>query len=91
MRLPRRGQRSGHSGRPLAGEWGRTSGHGSDSCHGRCTLPSTPAHCVFNSDISFASADEIGEFVAVLVSDKQGGMGWMTGSDVVVDGGYTLL
>jgi hypothetical protein len=25
------------------------------------------------------------------VSDSQGGMGWMTGSDVVIDGGYTLL
>jgi sorbose reductase len=29
----------------------------------------------------------VGEFVALLVSDKQGGMGWMTGSDVVIDGG----
>jgi len=39
------------------------------------------------TDVRFASADEIGDFVAVLVSDKQGGMGWMAGSDVVVDGG----
>jgi hypothetical protein len=39
---------------------------------------------------SFATAEQIGEFVATLVSDKQGGMGWMTGSDVVIDGGYTL-
>ncbi|RSH82863.1 hypothetical protein EHS25_005853 [Saitozyma podzolica] len=39
----------------------------------------------------FATPDEVGEFVALLVSDKQGGMGWMTGSDVVIDGGYTLL
>jgi NAD(P)-dependent dehydrogenase (short-subunit alcohol dehydrogenase family) len=39
----------------------------------------------------FATAEQIGEFVATLVSDSQGGMGWMTGSDVVIDGGYTLL
>lgn len=35
----------------------------------------------------FASAEEIGDFIAVLVSDKQGGMGWMVGSDIVIDGG----
>lgn len=35
----------------------------------------------------FATPDEVGEFVALLVSEKQGGMGWMTGSDVVIDGG----
>lgn len=40
---------------------------------------------------SFTTAEQIGEFVATLVSDKQGGMGFMTGTDVVVDGGYTLL
>ncbi|ADV25346.1 cytoplasmic protein [Cryptococcus gattii E566] len=35
----------------------------------------------------FATADEIGGFIATLLSDKMGGMGFMTGSDVVVDGG----
>lgn len=35
----------------------------------------------------FASAEELGDFITLLVSDKQGGMGWMVGSDVVIDGG----
>lgn len=35
----------------------------------------------------FATADEIGGFVATLLSDKMGGMGFMAGSDIVVDGG----
>lgn len=39
----------------------------------------------------FASAEELGKFVALLVSDQQGGWGFFTGSDVVVDGGYTAL
>ncbi|XAO27014.1 hypothetical protein I312_105855 [Cryptococcus bacillisporus CA1280] len=39
----------------------------------------------------FATADEIGGFIATLLSDKMGGMGFMTGSDVVVDGGYTIF
>ncbi|RSH76785.1 uncharacterized protein EHS24_005363 [Apiotrichum porosum] len=39
----------------------------------------------------FASAEELGKFVALLVSDQQGGWGFFTGSDVVVDGGYTTL
>ena len=42
---------------------------------------------VIDSNDRFASAEEIGDFVSVLVSEKQGGMGWMAGSDVVVDGG----
>lgn len=37
----------------------------------------------------FATTQQIGDFVAVMLSNKQGGMGFMTGSDVVVDGGYT--
>ncbi|KAE8540843.1 hypothetical protein D1P53_003207 [Cryptococcus gattii VGV] len=41
--------------------------------------------------LRFATADEIGGFVATLLSDKMGGMGFMTGSDVVVDGGYTIF
>lgn len=40
---------------------------------------------------SFATPDQIGEFVACLVSGRMGGMGFMTGSDVVVDGGYTVF
>ncbi|WVQ74147.1 hypothetical protein IAR50_003739 [Cryptococcus sp. DSM 104548] len=39
----------------------------------------------------FASADEIGQFIATLLSDKMGGGGFMVGSDVVVDGGYTIF
>ncbi|OXM75559.1 cytoplasmic protein [Cryptococcus neoformans Bt63] len=39
----------------------------------------------------FATADEIGGFVATLLSDKMGGMGFMAGSDIVVDGGYTIF
>lgn len=39
----------------------------------------------------FASAADLGKFVALLVSDQQGGWGFFTGSDVVVDGGYTTL
>ncbi|KAK8870090.1 hypothetical protein IAR55_000660 [Kwoniella newhampshirensis] len=39
----------------------------------------------------FASPEEIGHFVAVMLSDKMGGMGFMAGSDVVVDGGYTVF
>jgi NAD(P)-dependent dehydrogenase (short-subunit alcohol dehydrogenase family) len=39
----------------------------------------------------FATPEQIGEFVAVLLSEKQGGMGFMTGTDVVLDGGYTLF
>lgn len=39
----------------------------------------------------FATADQIGEFVALLLSEKQGGMGFMAGSDVVLDGGYTVF
>lgn len=39
----------------------------------------------------FATAEEIGNFVALLLSDYQGGMGFLTGSDVVVDGGYTIF
>lgn len=39
----------------------------------------------------FATPDQIGEFVALLLSDKQGGMGFMAGSDVVLDGGYTVF
>lgn len=39
----------------------------------------------------FATPEQVGEFVAVLLSDKQGGMGFMAGSDIVLDGGYTLL
>lgn len=35
----------------------------------------------------FASPEELGEFIAVLVSSKAGGGGFMTGSDVVFDGG----
>lgn len=38
----------------------------------------------------FATPDQVGEFVALLLSDRQGGMGFMAGSDVVLDGGYTL-
>ena len=37
--------------------------------------------------ISFASPEEIGDFIALMLSDKQGGMGFMAGSDVIVDGG----
>lgn len=40
---------------------------------------------------TFATPDQIGEFVACLVSGRMGGMGFMTGSDVVVDGGYTIF
>ncbi|ODN77310.1 cytoplasmic protein [Cryptococcus wingfieldii CBS 7118] len=39
----------------------------------------------------FASPAEIGEFIAVLLSEKMGGGGFMVGSDVVVDGGYTVF
>ncbi|WVQ80309.1 hypothetical protein IAT38_002414 [Cryptococcus sp. DSM 104549] len=39
----------------------------------------------------FATADEIGEFIAVLLSNKMGGGGFLAGSDVVVDGGYTIF
>lgn len=35
----------------------------------------------------FASAEEIGRFVAVLLSQHAAGAGFMTGSDVVIDGG----
>ncbi|KAH8084210.1 hypothetical protein HD553DRAFT_43800 [Filobasidium floriforme] len=38
----------------------------------------------------FASAEEIGKFIAVLLSQHAAGAGFMTGSDVVIDGGYTL-
>jgi len=38
----------------------------------------------------FGTPEQIGEAVVLLLSDKLGGMGWMTGSDVVIDGGYTL-
>jgi sorbose reductase len=34
-----------------------------------------------------ATPDQIGEFIAVMLSEKQGGMGFMAGSDVVLDGG----
>lgn len=40
---------------------------------------------------NFATPDQIGEFVACLVSGRMGGMGFMTGSDIVVDGGYTIF
>lgn len=43
------------------------------------------SHC--RARFRFASPEQIGEFIAVLLSNKQGGMGFMTGSDVVVDGG----
>lgn len=36
---------------------------------------------------SFAKPEEIGHFIAVMLSGKQGGMHFMTGSDVVIDGG----
>jgi hypothetical protein len=36
---------------------------------------------------SFASAEEIGKFIAVLLSNHAAGAGFMTGSDVVIDGG----
>ncbi|WVO24093.1 uncharacterized protein IAS62_005457 [Cryptococcus decagattii] len=39
----------------------------------------------------FATADEKGGFIATLLSDKMGGMGFMTGSDVVVDKRYTIF
>ncbi|KAL7420638.1 hypothetical protein Q5752_004589 [Cryptotrichosporon argae] len=39
----------------------------------------------------FATPDEIGGFIATLLSAKQGGMGFMTGSDIVIDGGYTIF
>lgn len=39
----------------------------------------------------FATPTEIGEFIAVMLSDKQGGMGFMAGSDVVIDGGMSLV
>ncbi|ODN98963.1 hypothetical protein I350_07112 [Cryptococcus amylolentus CBS 6273] len=39
----------------------------------------------------FASPAEIGEFIAVLLSEKMGGGGFMVGSDVVVDGGTSLF
>lgn len=37
--------------------------------------------------IRFASPEEIGRFVAVLLSEHGAGGGFMTGSDVVIDGG----
>lgn len=40
--------------------------------------------------LRFGTPEQIGEAVVLLLSDKLGGMGWMTGSDVVIDGGYTL-
>lgn len=40
---------------------------------------------------TFAKPEDIGEMVACLVSSRMGGMGFMTGSDVVVDGGYTIF
>ncbi|CAD6579887.1 MAG: hypothetical protein TREMPRED_002602 [Tremellales sp. Tagirdzhanova-0007] len=36
--------------------------------------------------VPFASPEEIGDFIALMLSDKQGGMGFMAGSDVIVDG-----
>lgn len=39
----------------------------------------------------FCTPAELGDFVALLVSEKQAGAGWMQGSDVIVDGGYTLF
>lgn len=36
---------------------------------------------------SFASPKTLGRFVALLVSDAAGGSGFLTGSDVVIDGG----
>lgn len=35
----------------------------------------------------FATPEEVGEFITVLLSNKQGGTGFMAGSDVVLDGG----
>ncbi|KAJ9115128.1 hypothetical protein QFC22_005458 [Naganishia vaughanmartiniae] len=35
----------------------------------------------------FASAETLGRFIALLVSDRAGGSGFMTGSDIVMDGG----
>ena len=40
---------------------------------------------------SFATPEEIGEFVAVMLSRYQGGGGFMSGSDVVYDGGTSLF
>ncbi|WVO14625.1 hypothetical protein L204_102262 [Cryptococcus depauperatus] len=39
----------------------------------------------------FATTNEIGDFIATLLSSRMGGGGFMTGSDVVVDGGYTIF
>ncbi|KAI5454154.1 hypothetical protein NCC49_004220 [Naganishia albida] len=39
----------------------------------------------------FASPKTLGKFVALLVSDAAGGSGFLTGSDVVIDGGYTVF
>ncbi|KAJ9096154.1 hypothetical protein QFC20_006487 [Naganishia adeliensis] len=39
----------------------------------------------------FASPKTLGRFVALLVSDAAGGSGFLTGSDVVIDGGYTVF
>jgi NAD(P)-dependent dehydrogenase (short-subunit alcohol dehydrogenase family) len=35
----------------------------------------------------FARAEEIGKFVAVVLSNHAAGAGFMTGSDLVIDGG----
>lgn len=42
------------------------------------------------SDNRMATPSQIGGFIAVLLSDKQGGSGYLAGSDVTVDGGYTI-
>jgi hypothetical protein len=73
MKRPRRGPRNGKAVHRLVGTYARTR-----ASIGKKRLV----------DIDrFATAEEIGDFVAVLVSEKQGGMGWMAGSDVVIDGG----
>lgn len=37
--------------------------------------------------VRFAKPEEIGDFIAVMLSGK----GFMTGSDMIIDGGYTIF
>jgi hypothetical protein len=60
------------------------------ACGTVCSLALGPLCLNFVADHpihSFASPKTLGKFVALLVSDAAGGSGFLTGSDVVIDGG----
>lgn len=49
--------------------------------------PLNVGHLLTESVHSFATPETLGRFVALLISDAAGGCGFLTGSDVVMDGG----